>query len=291
MNSFIEIYDVASDEVKVFSEASENRIKKVNEPRPGFFIAETALVIERALDAGYEPVSFLLAKESMTKENISIIDRCPNVPVYTASKEILNAITGYELTRGFLGCMKRKYTTSKGAPSDSLFPKTADFIKDKRRIVLLDRVMNPTNLGAIVRSAAALSIDGIIMLKGCVDPLYRRALRVGMGNAFTVPWICISDRDENEDTIRVLRDNGYKLAGMALSDDSISVSDGVLKEQNKLAIVMGSERDGISDEVLSMCDYIVKIPMQEGVDSLNVAAASAVAFWELSQKIKERKND
>ncbi|MEE0264418.1 MAG: RNA methyltransferase, partial [Acutalibacteraceae bacterium] len=225
-------------------------------------------VIERALDAGYEPVSCLMEKRHIEGEGKQIIDRIKDVPIFCAEFDVLTQLTGFKLTRGMLCAMKRKPLL-----------KVEEICKNKSRIVILDKVMNPTNVGAIIRSAAALGMDAVILTAGCSDPLYRRAARVSMGTVFQIDWTFL-----NSDSFDEIKDLGFKTVAMALKDNSLSISDPLLMNENKLAIIMGTEGDGLSDKTISDCDFIVKIPMYHGVDSLNVAAASAVAFYQLGNK-------
>ncbi len=266
--NIIEITDFNAPELDVYARLSEGQLLNREFTDKGMFIAESPKVIERALDAGYEAVSCLMEKKHIEGEGKVILDRIGDVPVYCAEFDILTQLTGFKLTRGMLCAMRRKPLVS-----------VADICKDKQRIVILDRVMNPTNVGAIIRSAAALGMDAVLMTPGCSDPLYRRAARVSMGTVFQIEWTFL--RDESLDEIK---DLGFKTVAMALKDDSISISDPKLNAEEKLAIIMGTEGDGLSDETIDGCDYTVKIPMYHGVDSLNVAAASAVAFYALGNK-------
>lgn len=268
MNKIIEITDFLAPELDVYARLSENQLLNREFPEKGMFIAESPKVIERALDAGYEAVSCLMEKKHIDGEGKSILSRIGNVPVYCAEFDVLTRLTGFKLTRGMLCAMKRKP-----------LPTVKEICENKRRIVILDKVMNPTNVGAIIRSAAALGMDAVILTEGCSDPLYRRAARVSMGTVFQIDWTFTSD-DGFED-IKAL---GFKTVAMALKDNSVSINDPRLSAENKLAIIMGTEGDGLSDSTISDCDYTVKIPMYHGVDSLNVAAASAVAFYQLGLK-------
>ena len=268
MNNIIEITDFDAPELDVYARLSEVQLLNREFPEKGMFIAESPKVIERALDAGYEAISCLMEKKHIEGEGKHILDRIGDVPVYCAEFDILTQLTGFKLTRGMLCAMRRKPLAS-----------VADICKDKNRIVVLDKVMNPTNVGAIIRSAAALGMDAVLLTPGCSDPLYRRAARVSMGTVFQIEWTFL--RDESLDEIK---DLGFKTVAMALKDDSISISDPKLTAEEKLAIIMGTEGDGLSDQTIDGCDYTVKIPMYHGVDSLNVAAASAVAFYALGRK-------
>ncbi|MBQ4602800.1 MAG: RNA methyltransferase [Clostridia bacterium] len=268
MNNIRVITDFLASELDVYARLSEVQLLNREFPEKGMFIAESPKVIERALDAGYEAISCLMEKKHIEGEGKHILDRIGDVPVYCAEFDILTQLTGFKLTRGMLCAMRRKPLAS-----------VADICKDKNRIVVLDKVMNPTNVGAIIRSAAALGMDAVLLTPGCSDPLYRRAARVSMGTVFQIEWTFL--RDESLDEIK---DLGFKTVAMALKDDSISISDPKLTAEEKLAIIMGTEGDGLSDQTIDGCDYTVKIPMYHGVDSLNVAAASAVAFYALGRK-------
>lgn len=231
----------------------------------GLFIAESPVVIERALDANYEPVSLLMEEKHIEGSAKTVIERCGDIPVYTAELETLEQITGYALTRGVLCAMKRKP-----------LPAAEELCRDARRIAVLEEVMNPTNVGAIFRSAAALNMDAVLLTKGSCDVLYRRAVRVSMGTVFQIPWTFV-------ESVESVKELGFATAALALSDDSISIDDPVLEKEEKLALVLGTEGDGLKENTISACDYTVKIPMAHGVDSLNVAAASAVAFWQINR--------
>lgn len=268
MNNIIEITDFDAPELDVYARQSEVQLLNREFPEKGMFIAESPKVIERAIDAGYEVLSCLMEKKHIEGEGKVILDRIGDVPVYCAEFDVLTQLTGFKLTRGMLCAMRRKPMVS-----------VADICKDKNRVVILDKVMNPTNVGAIIRSAAALGMDAVLLTPGCSDPLYRRAARVSMGTVFQIEWTFLPE--ENLDEIKSL---GFKTVAMALKDDSISISDPKLNAEEKLAIIMGTEGDGLSDETITDCDYTVKIPMYHGVDSLNVAAASAVAFYALGNK-------
>lgn len=271
MSNIIEITDFSAPELDVYARLSEAQLLNREFPEKGLFVAESPKVIERALDAGYEPVSCLMEKRHIEGEGKPILERIKDVPIFCAEFDILTQLTGFKLTRGMLCAMKRK-------PLQSV----KEICESKSRIVILDRVMNPTNVGAIIRSAAALGMDAVILTPGCSDPLYRRAARVSMGTVFQIEWTF--SPDESLDEIKAL---GFKTVAMALKDDSVSIDDPRLAEENKLAVIMGTEGDGLSDQTIYDCDYTVKIPMYHGVDSLNVAAASAVAFYQLSNKNKK----
>lgn len=268
MSKIIEITDFNARELDVYARLTEAQLLNREFPEKGSFIAESPKVIERALDAGYEPVSCLMEKRHIDGEGKAILDRIKDVPVFCAEFDILTQLTGFKLTRGMLCAMKRKPLAD-----------VKDLCKDKSRIVILDEVMNPTNVGAIIRSAAALGMDAVILTPGCSDPLYRRAARVSMGTVFQIEWTFATDNSLDE-----IKSLGFKTVAMALKDNSLSINDSRLTNENKLAVIMGTEGDGLSDETISDCDYTVKIPMYHGVDSLNVAAASAVAFYQLGNR-------
>ena len=274
MSQFIEITDFNAPELDIYARFSENQLLHYYEPHGGLFIAESPKVIERALNAGYEPISFLIAKEHINAETEAIIERCNHIPVYTAKFDILTNLTGFQLTRGMLCAMKR-----------SALPSLEELCRSVRRIAILENVMNPTNVGAIFRSAAALNMDAVILTSGCSNPLYRRASRVSMGTVFQVPWTILTDDAWPINCMNTLHKLGFKTAAMALSDNSVSIDDEQLMNEEKLAIILGTEGDGLADITTDGCDYTVKIPMTHGVDSLNVAAASAVAFWQLGREI------
>ncbi len=269
MNNIIEITDFLAPELDAYARLSEVQLLNREFPEKGMFIAESPKVIERALDAGYEAVSCLMEKRHIEGEGKDILARIGDVPVFCAEFDILTQLTGFKLTRGMLCAMKRKR-----------LPTLREICKDKSRIVILDKVMNPTNVGAIIRSAAALGIDAVLLTPGCSDPLYRRAARVSMGTVFQIEWTFLGS--DSLDEIKAL---GFKTVAMALKDNSLSINDPKLSAEDKLAIIMGTEGDGLSNQTISTCDYTVKIPMYHGVDSLNVAAASAVAFYALGNKV------
>ena len=262
---FTEIIDFTAPELDVYARLTEAQLLNRFEPKKGMFIAESPKVIMRALDAGCVPVSLLVERGHVNEEAAEAIRRCGDVPVYTAPLDVLTQLTGFQLTRGMLCAMYRP------APKS-----LAQVLENARRVAVLEDVMNPTNLGAIFRSAAALGMEAVLLASGCTDPLYRRSARVSMGTVFQVPWAYVGERWQQE-----LKDLGYQTAAMALTDDSISIDDPRLRSAEKLAVVLGTEGDGLKDATIAACDYTVKIPMYHGVDSLNVAAASAVAFWEL----------
>jgi len=264
----IEITDFSAKELDIYARLTEAQLMNRFDPSNAMFIAESPKVIERALDGGYEPVSILVEKNRMVGESLDAINRCGDVPVYTAEMDVLTQLTGYQLTRGLLCAMRRK-----------TLPKTEAVLKDAKRVAVLEEVMNPTNIGAIFRSAAALGMDAVLLTPGCSDPLYRRSARVSMGTVFQIPWTFLP-----ENWLEILKENGFKTAAMALTDASVSIDDPALQAEEKPAIVLGTEGDGLAQNTITNCDYTVKIPMYHGVDSLNVAAASAVAFWELRAK-------
>ena len=289
MTNIIEIKDFDTPELDVYARLSEAQLLHYYEPNGGLFIAESPKVIERALDAGYIPVSLLLEPKHIFGEAAHIIARCGDIPVYTAELDVLTQLTGFQLTRGMLCVMHRKE-----------LPSVEAVCKNARRIAVLESVMNPTNVGAIFRSAAALNMDAVLLTPACSNPLYRRASRVSMGTVFQIPWTYINAQTlpkhisnpsspAKDDCIwpqtglEYLHKLGFKTAAMALSDDSVSIDDKNLHTEEKLAIILGTEGDGLATATIADCDYTVKIPMSHDVDSLNVAAASAVAFWELGK--------
>ena len=265
----ITINDFAAPELDVYARLTENQLVNRADPAHAMFVAESPLVIGRALDAGCEPISFLMEPRHLEGKGRAVVERCAQVPVYTAELEVLTQLTGFHLTRGMLCAMYRP-------PLPSLETVCAG----ARRVAVLENVMNPTNIGAIFRSAAALNIDGVLLTSAGSDPLYRRAVRVSMGTVFQVPWTYLP-----EHWPEVLHRMGFKTAAMALREDSLHIADPILQAQPKLAIVMGTEGDGLASGTIAGCDYTVRIPMSHGVDSLNVAAASAVAFYQLAALI------
>ena len=267
MSNIIEITDLSAPELDVFARLTQTQLRNRLEPAKGIFIAESPKVISLALDAGCIPISLLMEQKHITGDGASIIDRCLDTPVYTAPREVLTQLTGYTLTRGVLCAMKRPTPLS-----------PFHILQDAKRIAVLDEVSDSTNIGAIIRSAAALGIDGVLLTKNCCDPLCRRAVRVSMGTIFQIPWAFLEDSDH---WIHFLKENGFKTAAMALDERAISIENPKLCQEEKLAIVLGAEGDGLSEDTISRCDYTVIIPMHHRVDSLNVAAASAVAFWQL----------
>ena len=274
MANIIEITDFEAPELDVFTRLTENQLLNRHEPEKGIFIAESPKVIERALAAGCRPAAFLAEKGRVRGETWEIVERFPELPVFTAEFEVLSKMTGYNLTRGMLCAMYR--------PA----PKTSEEVaQGARRLAILENVVNPTNVGAIFRSAAALNIDAVILTPDCSNPLYRRAIRVSMGTGFQIPWAFV-DKELSwpEEGIKKLKSLGFRTAALALSDDSVSIDDPKLMSEEKLALILGTEGDGLAKATIADCDYTVRIPMSHGVDSLNVAAASAVAFWQLGRK-------
>ena len=271
----IPITDLHTPELEIYNERREIQLLRYYEPAPGLFIAESANVILRALTAGYEPLSLLMEQREADSEKGRevlgrIMERSGEIPIYVSSNEVLSQISGFKLARGMLCAMRRR-----------ALPKMEELCRDARRIAILENVVNPTNVGAIFRSAAALGIDAVLLTAGCSDPLYRRAARVSMGTVFQVPWTFLGTEDWADRTMAQLRGMGYRTAAMALKEDSLSPDARVLHETEKLAIILGTEGEGLAADTIADCDYTVCIPMARGVDSLNVAAASAVAFWEL----------
>ena len=274
MPNIIEITDFSAPELDVYARLTEAQLLNRHNLKEGLFIAESPKVIERALDAGCEPVSFLVQRQHIETQAKELIARCGDIPVYTAEFDILTKLTGFMLTRGMLCAMRRP-----------VLPTVEEICKSATRIAILENVMNPTNVGAIFRSAAALGIDAVLLTPGCSNPLYRRSARVSMGTVFQIPWTYIGGEtaDWPEAGMKRLQALGFKTAAMALSDDSVSIDDPALMETEKLAIILGTEGDGLAADTIAQCDYTVRIPMSHSVDSLNVAAASAVAFFQLGQ--------
>ena len=270
MNPIIEITNFEFPELDVYARLNESQLLHFNEPNPGIFIAESPKVIERALNAGYHPISFLIEKKEIGAQAEEIFARWESVPVYTAEFDVLAQLTGFKLTRGMLCAMRRRG-----------LPEVEKVCQNAKKVAVLENVMNPTNVGAIFRSAAALNIDAVILTNGSSNPLYRRAARVSMGTVFQIPWtfVNISDDDNGESYIKRLHSLGFKTAAMALDDNSVSIDDKDVVSEEKLAIILGTEGDGLLQSTISESDYTVRIPMSHGVDSLNVAAASAVVFW------------
>lgn len=276
IQNMIEITDFDAPELDVYARLTEAQLLNKDHPEDGLFIAESPKVISRALDGGYEPVSVLVEKKQVLEdaETIAVLGKCGNVPVYTAEFEVLTKLTGFKLTRGMLCAMKRRR-----------LPSLQEICNGCDRIAVLENVMNPTNVGAIFRSAAALHMDAVILTGGCSNPLYRRASRVSMGTVFQIPWTFVDNSVIwPEEGMKILRELGFKTAAMALKEDSASIDNPELMKEDKLAVILGTEGDGLAPETIADCDYTVMIPMSHGVDSLNVAAASAVAFWQLGKR-------
>lgn len=278
MYHITEIEHLDKPELQIYTKLSESQLYHCREPEAGLFIAESPKVIDRALDAGYEPVSMLVDRQELNKEAGHILQRIEGRPgdpivVYTAEESVLRTLTGFPLTRGCLCAMQRRS-----------LPSVREIVQNASRIAVLEEVVNPTNVGAIFRSAAALGMDAVLLTHGCSDPLYRRAIRVSMGTVFQIPWTFIGDRKDPgwpQPGLGILRDLGFRTAAMALKEDSVSISDPALMSEKKLAVILGTEGDGLGADTIADCDHTVMIPMFHGVDSLNVAAASAVAFWQL----------
>lgn len=278
MANIIEIHDFSDPALDVYARLTENQLLNRADPDNALFVAESPLVIGRALDAGCEPVSFLMERQHTQGKGREILARCcQDIPVYTADESVLTQLTGFHLTRGMLCAMRRPKLQS-----------VEDVCRDARRLVVLENVMNPTNIGAIFRSAAALGMDAVLLTTAGSDPLYRRASRVSMGNVFLIPWTYLP---ESGDWTQLLRDLGFHTVAMALRNDSVRLDDPRLAAEEKLAIVMGTEGDGLASSTIASCDYTVRIPMYHGVDSLNVAAANAVAFYELGLPPLNEKED
>ena len=276
IQNMIEITDFDAPELDVYARLTEAQLLNKDHPEDGLFIAESPKVISRALDGGYEPVSVLVEKKQVLEdaETIAVLGKCGNVPVYTAEFEVLTKLTGFKLTRGMLCAMKRRR-----------LPGLREICNGCDRIAVLENVMNPTNVGAIFRSAAALHMDAVILTGGCSNPLYRRASRVSMGTVFQIPWTFVDNSVIwPEEGMKILRELGFKTAAMALKEESASIDDPELMKEDNLAVILGTEGDGLAPETIADCDYTVMIPMSHGVDSLNVAAASAVAFWQLGKR-------
>lgn len=275
MPNIIEITDFHAPELDPYARLTQNQLRNRLEPEKGIFIAESPKVIDRALDAGYKPVSLLMERKQITGPAAGILSRCGDAPIYTADREMLAELTGFELTRGVLCAFRRP------APCP-----VEELCKNARRVAVLEGIVDSTNVGAIFRSAAALNMDAVLINPSCCDPLCRRAVRVSMGTVFQVPWGQLGETpaDWPEKGMDILHSLGFKTAAMALSDRSVSIDDEQLAKEPKLAIVLGTEGDGLAADTIASCDYTVKIPMSHGVDSLNVAAASAVAFWQLGRQ-------
>ncbi len=275
MKNIIEIKDFSAPELDIYARLTENQLLNRHEPEKGIFIAESPKVIERALDAGCVPLSLLLERKHIEGQAKDLIARCGDIPIYTAEFDVLTRLTGFKLTRGALCAMRRP-----------ALPSVHDVCTGARRVAILENVMNPTNVGAIFRSAAALNMDAVLLTPACSNPLYRRAIRVSMGTVFQIPWTFLGNEVSDWPTAGLdeLKKLGFKTVAMALCEDSISIDAPGLMEEDKLAIILGTEGEGLASCTISDCDYTVRIPMSHGVDSLNVAAASAVAFWQLGKR-------
>ena len=278
MPNIREITELAAPELDVYARLTEGQLKSRADLTKGLFIAESPNVILRALDGGYEPVSLLMERKHIEGQAREVVARCGDVPLYTAPLSVLTELTGFPLTRGVLCAMRRRP-----------LPSLETVLEGARRIAVLEDIMNPTNVGAIFRSAAALGMDAVLLTPSCSDPLYRRAVRVSMGTVFQIPWTHIGEEltDWPQPRLERLRALGFRTAAMALREDAVSLDDPALMAEEKLAIVLGTEGEGLADGTIADCDYTVRIPMSHGVDSLNVAAASAVAFWQLSRRYAE----
>ena len=275
MPNILEIHDFSDPALDVYARLTENQLVNRADPENGLFIAESPNVILRALDGGYVPVSLLMERKHIEGQAREVVERCGDIPLYTAPLPVLTQLTGFPLTRGVLCAMRRRP-----------LPAAEEICRQARRIAMLENIMNPTNLGAIFRSAAALNMDAVLLTPACCDPLYRRSVRVSMGTVFQVPWAYLGEDVSQwpEPGMTRLRSWGFRTAAMALREDSVSIDDADLMAEEKLAIVLGTEGDGLGDGTIADCDYTVRIPMSHGVDSLNVAAASAVAFWQLGRR-------
>jgi len=271
----IHVENLNQSGVEIFANLTERELRNSFEKKGGFFIAESPNVIDRALNAGYEPLSFLMEEKHITGDAAFLIEKCPDIPVYTAPRAVLETLTGFKLTRGVLRAFKRKAPRS-----------FEEVCKNAHRVAVLEDIADTSNLGAIFRSAAALGIDAVLLTPECADPLNRRCLRVSMGNVFLVPWARIGEGNESwpENGMKVLKEMGFKTLSMALRNNSVDVDDPVLQAEDKLAVLLGTEGNGLKTQTIEASDYVCKIPMREGVDSLNVAAAAAVIFWELRKR-------
>lgn len=275
MPDIIEITDLNDDRIGLFTRLTEAQLRNRLEPEKGIFIAESAKVVRLALEMGCKPVAYLMERRQLTNQGREFIENAGSVPIFTADDEVLEGLTGYRLYRGVLAAMRRPK-----------LPSVDEVLKDAHRVAVLESIVDSTNIGAIFRSAAALNVDAVLVTANCGDPLYRRAVRVSMGTVFQVPWTRIGETNEDwpERGLERLRSLGFKSAAMALSDDSVSIDDERLNKEEKLCIVFGTEGDGLAKETIARCDYTVRIPMAHGVDSLNVASAAAVAFWQLRMR-------
>lgn len=274
MPKIIHIQDFSHPGLEPYVRLTEAQLRSRQDPAKALFIAESLKVIGHALDAGCEPVSMLMEEKHIAGQAAETIARCGDIPVYTGPSELLAQLTGYQLTRGILCAMRRPAEKDPGL-----------ILRDAHRVAVIEGVVDPTNVGAIMRSAAALNMDAVLLDPTCCDPLHRRAVRVSMGTVFQVPWARIGDRPATlaGQGLAILRSYGFKTAAMALNDSAIRIDDPCLAAEDKLAIVLGTEGDGLPTATIDACDYCVMIPMSHGVDSLNVAAASAVAFWQLGK--------
>lgn len=270
--NIIEIQDFSDSRLDIYARLTETQLRSGHHIPDPLFIAESPNVIARALDAGYTPVSLLMERKHIDRQAKDIVDRCGDIPLFTSTLDVLTELTGFPLTRGVLCAMRRRP-----------LPSVEEVCRNASRIVILENVMNPTNIGAIFRSAAALGMDAVLLTPACCDPLYRRSVRVSMGTVFQIPWTYLGEEvsDWPHPGMEMLSDLGYATAAMALRNDSVSITDAALNAEEKLAVILGTEGDGLSGETIARCRYTVRIPMSHGVDSLNVAAASAVAFWQL----------
>lgn len=274
MSNIIKITDFMAPELDIYARLSEGQLLNRHKPEEGIFIAESPKVVERALAAGCTPISMLMEDKHVDGQARHLIEQCPDIPVYTASFDVLTQLTGFKLTRGVLCAMRRPR-----------LPLPSELIRDATRIAIMEEVMNPTNLGAIFRSAAALGIDCILLTGGCTDPLYRRCIRVSMGTVFQIPWTFLDIENPGwpHPGLEFIKNAGFKTASMALRHDTINIDAPILRETEKLAIILGTEGEGLMEDTISSCDFTIKIPMANDVDSLNVAAASAIAFWEMGK--------
>jgi len=275
MARIIEITDFSAPELDMFARLTERELYHKNVPDNGIFIAESPNVIHRALDAGYEPLALLMEKDHVRGKAKDVVERCGDIPLYTSTMEVLTELTGFQLTRGVLCAMRRKTVLT-----------VDEALRGAKRVTVLEEVVNPTNLGAIFRSAAALGMDAVLLTPGCTDPLYRRCVRVSMGTVFQIPWARIGDEpgDWPDPAMSILKERGFTTVAMALHDDTLEIDDPAISSRDKLAVIMGTEGDGLSSDTIASCDYTAKIPMFHGVDSLNVAAASAVAYWQFGRR-------
>ena len=277
MGHLIEITDFHAPELDVYARLTEAQLRNKLEPEKGIFIAESAKVILAALKAGWEPISMLMDRKHIHTQGAPLLERCPDTPVYTADASVLEQLTGYQMHRGVLCAMRRKP-----------LPTLEEVLKDAKRVAILEGIVDPTNIGAIFRSAAALGMDAVLVTPTCGDPMYRRSVRVSMGTVFQIPWTRIGENKDQwpQPGLTWLRDLGFKTAALALTQNSVSIEDPCLLQEEKLAVILGTEGDGLKAETIAASDYTVLIPMAHGVDSLNVGAAAAVAFWQLRNRNK-----